>query len=285
MRQRTLNLLMRGILAVVTPASLLESQVSASKPAFEIASVKPSAAGDIQRLGPGPLPGGRVVAKNVTLKMLIAGAYNVREENISGGPNWTTTDRWSIEAKAEEGSTPPGGWPDSLVPDHPLTLMLQSLLEDRFQLKAHRETKDVPVYELRVAKTGSKMKLTAGQDSVGRDVPRGMMRLNSQIGYLAGNGIPMAKLAGILSEPGVLGRPVIDKTELKSLYDFVLEWAPESGLLPVAPGVSEPPPSSAATSKPSILTAIQEQLGLKVESTKGPVGVLVIDHVERPSQN
>jgi uncharacterized protein (TIGR03435 family) len=129
------------------------------------------------------------------------------------------------------------------------------------------------------------MKLSTGQASVGRGVPPGMMRLNAGIGYLAGNGIAVAKLAGILSEPVVLGRPVIDKTELKGLYDFILEWTPEPDQGPVAPGVSEPPPPSTAVSRPSIFTAIQEQLGLRVESAKGPVRVLIIDRAERPTEN
>jgi uncharacterized protein (TIGR03435 family) len=265
---------------------------SAGKPSFEVATVKPSADGSI-RAGPGPLPGGRVKATSVTLKMLMAIAYNVREENILGGPNWIATDRWNIEAKAEEGSMPPGGWPEWLEPDQPLTLMVQSLLEDRFQLKARRESKEAPVYELSVSKTGPKMKLSDDQASVvlsaelpqrGGSPPRGSMRLNPRAGYLAGNGMAVAKLAGILSEPGVLGRPVTDKTELKGLYDFILEWTPESGQGPVAPGVSEPA-SPTAISAPSIFTAIQEQLGLKVESAKGPVEVLIIDRVQKPTGN
>jgi uncharacterized protein (TIGR03435 family) len=254
---------------------------SAGRPSFEVATVKPSAAGDI-RSGPGPLPGGRVRARSVTLKILMAVAYNVREENISGGPNWIATDRWDIEANADEGNKPSG---DGLnvEPDQPLTLMLQSLLEDRFQLKVHRGTREAPVYELGVAKNGLRMKLSAGQDLVGRGVPRGSMMLSPRTGYLAGNGIAVAKLAGILSEPEVLGRPVIDRTRLGGLYDFMLEWTPEPGQGPVALGVSDAPPTQSADI--SIFTAIQEQLGLKVESSKGPVGVLIIDSVQTPNGN
>lgn len=289
--RKKLLLAAAGVAALVLPIALdimnapaIRAQ-SASRPSFEVATVKPSAADDI-RSGPGPLPGGRVTARSVTLKMLMAVAYDVREENISGGPNWIATDRWNIEARPGEGSMPPGNWPEFLEADQPLTLMLQSLLEDRFQLKVRREAKEAPVYILSVAKNGARMKLSAGQDTVGRGVPRGSMRLNPRAGYLAGNGIAVAKLAGILSEPGVLGRPVIDRTLMDGLYDFILEWSPEPGPGPVAPGVSDPPPAqSTDISGPSIFTAIQEQLGLKLESSKGPVAVLVVDSVQKPAGN
>jgi bla regulator protein blaR1 len=234
-----------GILAVITPVRLLESQAPAGKPSFEVASVKPSSAGD-NRVAIRAQPGGRYTATNATLKMVIGSAYRIRDYQISGGPSWIATDRWNIEGKAEEGSIPPGtGPPDPSVPD-PLMLMVQSLLEDRFQLKAHRESRDAPVYELAVAKTGPKMKLSANQEPVvfgphvpqGGGPPRGMMRLNPRTGNLEGNGVPIATLAQILSEQAISGRPVIDKTGLKGLYDFTLEWVPEAGL--AAPGISEP---------------------------------------------
>jgi len=287
---KKLTLAAAGMAALALPigvgmmsAPAIHSQ-SASRPSFEVATVKPSASGDL-RSGPGPLPGGRVSARSVTLKMLMAVAYNIREENISGGPNWIETDRWDIEARAEEGSKPPGGWPEWLEPDQPLTLMLQSLLEDRFQLKVRRGTREAPVYELAVAKNGPRMKLSAGQDTVGRGVPPGSMRLNPRAGYLAGNGIAVAKLAAALSEPAILGQPVLDKTQLNGLYDFILEWTPEPGQGPVAPGVSDPPPASATLSGPSIFTALQEQLGLKLESTKGPIAVLIIERAQKPAGN
>lgn len=254
----------------------------AAKPSFEVTSVKPSAEGDVRTFG--PRPGGRFVSVDCTLKTVIARAYGVREDRISGAPEWTGSDGWNIEGKAAQGSIPPGEWPDPARPDHPLSLMLQSLLEDRFQLKVRRETREVPVYELFVAKSGIRMKATAGQEFVGGNVPRGTMRMNPAIGYLAGNGIAVAKLAGLLSEPGVLGRPVIDKTGLTGSYDFTLEWAPGPELGPVRPDVPHLS-AEAEASRSSIFAALQEQLGLKVESTKGPVAVVVVEHVEKPSEN
>jgi uncharacterized protein (TIGR03435 family) len=107
----------------VVALPLFSQQAGGTKPSFEVATVKPSAAGDIRTYGPGP--GGRFIATDVTLKTVMAIAYNVREDKISGGPTWIATERWNIEAKAEEGSIPPGEWPDPAVPDHPLTLMVQ----------------------------------------------------------------------------------------------------------------------------------------------------------------
>jgi uncharacterized protein (TIGR03435 family) len=278
-----------GILAAITPVCLLESQAPPSKPSFEVTSVKPSAAGD-NRVAMRVQPGGLYVVTNATLKMVMVSAYGVRDYQISGGPSWIATARWNIEGKAAEGSIPPRAGPaDPSVPD-PLMLMAQSLLEDRFQLRTHRETHEAPVYELIVAKTGHRMKFSGDQEPVvfSPDLPhrggppRGMMRLNLR-GELEGNGVSVAQLAQMLSEQAISGRPVIDKTGLKGLYDFKLEWTPEVG--PAAPGISEPAPPPADPSGPSLFTAIQEQLGLKLEPAKGPTEFLVIDSVARPSEN
>jgi uncharacterized protein (TIGR03435 family) len=274
-------------IAVIATVPPLECQAPSSKPSFEVASVKPSTAGD-NRVAMRIQPGGRFIVTNATLKMIIVSAYNVRDYQISGGPGWITTDRWNIEGKAEEGSIPARtGPPDPTVPD-PLMLMTQSLLEDRFQLKMHRETREAPIYELVLAKAGSKMKLSANQEPVATtpDAPQrggpppGMMRLNPG-GNLEGNGVAISLLARMLSEQPITGRPVIDKTGLKGLYDFMLEWTPEA----VMPGLPAPPSPSADTSGPSLFTALQEQLGLKLESAKGPTEFLVIDSVGRPAEN
>src|SRR5262249_55432359 len=128
-----------------------------AKKSFEVASVKPSTAGN-NFIGIGRQPGGRFNANNVPLRLLIQNAFSVRDFQVLGGPEWMNTDRWNIDAKAEEGGVPAQtGPPDPNVPDA-MALMLQSLLEDRFQLKFHREPRDMPVYNLLVAKDGSKMK-------------------------------------------------------------------------------------------------------------------------------
>jgi uncharacterized protein (TIGR03435 family) len=273
----------------------LSQGAAQTKPSFEVATVKPSAAGD-NRVAILGQPGGRMVVTNATFKMVMAMAYRVRDFQISGGPNWIATDRWNIEAKAEEGSIPPRAGPPDPTVIPPQLLMMQSLIEDRFQLKMHRETKEMPVYELVVAKGGSKLKPSEDQSPIrppergtpppplpqrGGPMPRGSMRMGR--GDLEASGVPLANFVTGLSQQ--LGRTVIDKTDLKGLYDIKLQWAPELGQGPVAPGGPEPPPPPADPSGPSIFTAVQEQLGLRLESTKGPVEVLVIDSVQKPTEN
>jgi uncharacterized protein (TIGR03435 family) len=175
-------------------------------------------------------------------------------------------------------------------------MMVQSLIEDRFQLKMHREIKELPVYELLVAKSGLKMKLSADQSPEalqesgskppplpqrGGPAPRGVLRMGR--GSLETNGAPVSNFILGLSQQ--LGRPVIDKTGITGFYDIKLQWTPELGQGQVAPGGSEPAPPPPDISGPSIFTAIQEQLGLRLESSKGPVEVLVIDSVQKPTEN
>jgi uncharacterized protein (TIGR03435 family) len=236
-----------------------------------VASIKPNKSDDVRFILRN-LPGGGLTATGVTLKMLISVAYGVPAYQISGGPSWVGTERWDIEAKTE-------GAQGRLPRDLPRA-MLRGLMEDRFQIKARREAKEMPVYSLVVAKNGSKLKPHSG-DSTERK-PLGQFGRGSAI--FTDNS--MALFAARLSMQ--LGRPVIDRTDLKGSYDFKLEWAPalgEGG--PEALGLpprAEPSPPADSTG-PSIFTALEDQLGLKLESTKGPVTIVVIDHVERPSEN
>jgi uncharacterized protein (TIGR03435 family) len=292
--------LQTGIPIIVLIATLVSipsfsRQSDAAKPAFEVASIKPSTSAD-NRVMIGGSPGGHFTVTNATLKMIMGAAYRVRDFQIFGGPNWISTDRWNIEAKAEEGSIPPPkGPPDPTVPD-PLGLMVQSLLEDRFHLKIHRETRELPVYELRIAKSGSKVKLSPDQSPEkapepgsppppmplpGGPVGRGSVRMGR--GSLETNTGPMSLFIMGLSQQ--LGRPVIDKTGLKGFYDIKLQWTPDFGQGLIPPGGSEPTPQAGDASGPSIFTAVQEQLGLQLESAKGPVEVIVIDGVQKPTEN
>lgn len=271
-----------------------------ARPSFEVASIKPNTSGQMG-MSIGIQPGGRFVASGITFRLLMTVAYRVRDFQIIGGPSWTTSDRWNIEARAEEGSIPPQTGPrDPNAPD-PIGLRLQSLLEDRFQLKVHRETRELPAYELGVARSGLKMKLSEDQTPYrppskddppagppivkpGAPMRRGSMLVG--MGNLEANGVEFASIVQMLSQQ--VGRTIIDKTNLKGLYDIKLEWAPEArqGPTPLGPLPAGAEPSQASgPSGPSIFTAIQEQLGLKLESTKGPVEVLVIDSVQKPSEN
>jgi uncharacterized protein (TIGR03435 family) len=244
-------------------------QQSAPRPAFEVASIKPGDPNsEIFRIG--NMPGGRFTANNATLKMLIQTAYDVRSHQISGGPNWLDSAKYDIDAKPDN-ATP--------IPDGPaggprVRLMLQSLLEDRFNLKLHRELRDEPVYELTIAKGGLKLKEAANSL---KQQQRGM-RIGR--GQLTGTAAPIVILVNVLSQQ--LGRSVIDKTGLAGQYDFELKWTPDVGQAQGGPADAGPPPDLGG---PSLFTALQEQLGLKLESTKGPVDVLVIDRAEKPSEN
>jgi bla regulator protein blaR1 len=261
-----------------------------------VASVKPT----LTPSGPGQIgrpPGGRLTATNVPLMFLIQNAYRVRPFQVIGGPDWLATDHWDIGARAPEDSiSQSSGPPDPNVPDG-LSLRLQALLEDRFKLKLHRETRDLPIFELTVPKGGVKAKLSDDQGPIrppapgtppprpGGPMPRGNISLMIGGGELHAAAVPFANFVATLSQ--ILGRTVVDKTEMKGLYDFDLKWTPDvgqavgpAGALP--PGVELPPIDP---SGPSLVTALQEQLGLKLESSKGPVQVLVIDSVQRPSEN
>jgi len=286
------------VLAVLVVAIPIFSQRSAEvKPSFEVASIKPA---DPGQRGSSIMnqPGGRLVTKGMPLRALMTFAYRVRDFQIVGGPGWLTTDRWDIEARAEEGSiAQPLGPPDPNTPD-PMAIRLQSLLEERFRLKTHRDTRELPIYELSIGKGGSKAKLSEDQSPYrppepgaaqpppaqrGGAMPRFSMRVGR--GSLEAVSVDVSNIVQTLAS--VLGRTVVDKTGLKGLYDVKLQWTPDpvAGGLggPPVPAGAEPPPSD--PNGPSIFTAVQEQLGWKLDSAKGPVDVLVIDGVEKPAEN
>jgi uncharacterized protein (TIGR03435 family) len=232
--------------------------------AFDVASIKPSPQGQ-----PGPMiqmsPHGTFTAKGIDTKTLIGIAYEVQDFQISGAPGWLGSDRFEINAKTE------GDVNLNMAQYRPL---LQALLADRFKLTFHRDTKELPIYALVVGKNGPKLKES---DANARGP---MMRLGR--GQLNGTKVQLDFLAKNLSRQ--LGRTVLNKTGLTGNYDFTLEWTPEPGEM-MGPGpVHEAPPPSESTG-PSIFTALQEQLGLKLESQRGPVEILIIDRVERPSEN
>jgi uncharacterized protein (TIGR03435 family) len=266
--------------------ALTAAVAAAQKPVFEVASIKrSSAAGGNASIG--DQPGGRFVASYITLRRVIQFAYRDNQQFI-GGPDWLDSERWDIEGKAPEGTVPPRSSAFSIAAPDTLAFMVQSLLEERFQLKAHRETRELPLYELTVSKNGAKIKLSEDQTPPtavvgggGRQrgsLPRGGIRL--------GRGDLEAQAQSIELFATALGalyvdRPVVDKTGLKGLYDIRLQWTPDPGLnATLSPGATPAPASG-----PSLFNNIEEQLGLKLEAGKGPLPVLVIDSVQRPSEN
>jgi uncharacterized protein (TIGR03435 family) len=250
---------------------------------FEVASIKPSNSADRRPLIRNE-PGGRFTAANVTAKRLIKWAYNIKDFQISGGPGWMGSDLFDIAAKPE-GSAKPVQIPR----------MVQSLLADRFQLVTRRETKEMPVYTLVVAKNGPKFKDASDSDPNIIDLGnrpdlagRGARPRFTIIrrGRLTAQGATMAGLAFDLSD--FLGRAVVDKTGLAGTYDLKLEWVPDEyqvamfSAMGVPEGFGAPPPDWQG---PSLFTALEEQLGLKLDSQKGPVEIFVIERIEKPTEN
>jgi len=226
---------------------------------FEVASVKPNTSGT--RGGRLNTETGRLTITNIPLRTCVKAAYQVQDYQLIGGPGWPETERYDIVAKAE-----------SPVGDDQLMRMLQSLLAERFKLALHRETKELPGYALVMGKNGPQLHEVelAG---------KGWVR--NGVGRLNGQEVSMARLAEGLS--GRLGWPVLDQTGLKGVFDLKLEWTPDPAL---ARNAGEGKESAAVesgsdASGPSIFTALQEQLGLRLEARKVPAEILVIDHIER----
>jgi uncharacterized protein (TIGR03435 family) len=274
---------------------------------FEAASIKPvdpSFAGTRMMIQPG-----RMEMTGAPVRLLLRQAFRVQEYQIVGAPDWTTSERYSIVAKAPDGSSPAN-----------MPAMVMNLLKDRFKLASHTESREMPVFNLVLARSdgrlGAKLTTTSaecqaqmqarrgggpgrpggpgpgGPDGPGRaggppppiDFNQPMPCGNTRIGPGLANasGQPIAQIVQLLAQ--FTGRPVFDKTALTGLYDFDLKWAPESG----AGGPLGPPPPGAPVpaidpDAPNIYTAVQEQLGLKLENARAPVDVVVIDRLERPS--
>jgi bla regulator protein blaR1 len=269
-------------LAVVTAASA--QTPSTKKPAFDVYSVKLNTSPE-GTAGIGDQPGGRFVAYRVPLRRVIQFAYRGNQDFI-GGADWIDTDRWDIEGKAAEGAVPLRANPLDVTRPDTLALMVQSLLEDRFKLTSHQETRELPLYNLTVLKSGAKVKLSEDQAPPAalaatgareRGTPgRGGIRLGrSELEAKAQSMDLLATALGAL----YAGRPVVDKTGLQGLYDFQLRWTNAAS----NPGAS--PTTPATPQSPSLFDALEEELGLKLESGRGPLPVLVIDRIERPSEN
>jgi uncharacterized protein (TIGR03435 family) len=248
-----------------TPTAPVKVVVPAATPAetFDVASVKPDTSGAGGFGYPGLAPGRqRFTATNLPLTALILLAYDATPGQITGVPHSLDATGWDIEAKC----------------DHPMAKeqalrMLQALLADRFKLTLHREMREQPVYALVVAKGGPKLRESLEES------PVPVMQKTSNGGFVY-KGAPISTLTLVLSQQ--VGRFVIDKTQLKGRYDFTLEYERER---PVRPGADSTEPASNPGRLPSVFNALQEQLGLKLESQKGPVEFLIVDHAEKPSAN
>jgi uncharacterized protein (TIGR03435 family) len=288
---RTIFLIAAAWMVVSAPAAFGQASAAAdaakasskdadAKPlAFDVVSVKRSEPNGRVRIR--ILPDGWS-ASGIPLKGLISNAYGVRQDLISGAPGWTESTAYDIEAKED----PSVAAALQKLPNDQraaqINSMLQAVLADRFHLKVTRVDKELPAYELVIAKGGFKLKEADPNKSYsgGLKGPDGVARAGMMMtgqGQVIGQGIPMSRLATNLSYQ--VGRSVLDKTGLTGNYDLTLKWTPDQAAGTASPG------ADSDASGPSIFTALEEQLGLKLESRKAPTETLVIDQIERPSEN
>jgi uncharacterized protein (TIGR03435 family) len=251
--------------AIPEPPPRLPPMVADADPSFEVATVKPS-----QPDRPGKMfgvQGSHFRTINTTLTDLITFAYGVQQKQVVGAPAWMDTDKWDIEAQ-----------PD--VPGAPnrkqVTTMVQKLLADRFQLKFHRDEKELSAYVLTVGKDGSKMTKSDSENQLPGLFFRGL-------GVLTVQNATMDDFAQLM-QSAVLDRPVVDQTALAGKWNFLLKWTPDESQFGGL-GMKVPPPTDAADAPPPLFTAIQEQIGLKLDAGRANVKVLVIDKAEKPSAN
>lgn len=263
-------------------------------PSFEVASIKPSKSESgstmIGAVGHAA-PSDRFIATNITVKALICWAFGgtsvpLPSNEVSGGPGWIDSERYDIDAKLDDSQA--AAITKLFINDQivQVRLMVQSLLADRFKMVAKDTTVTRLIYALVIANGGSRMHETVPGSESKIKAGNHPVQFAGGPGELNGHGIPMTLLVRFLSQAGGLGRPVVDKTGLSGNYDVELRWNPdldssETMQRPLSGGGSASPDSSG----PSIFTAIQDQLGLRLKATQGPVEDLEIAHIEKPSEN
>ena len=246
--------------------SLVAVLVAQSPSVSYVASIKPNNAVDPRGLSEYS-PGGRFTATAVTVRTLIRNAYRIQDDQIAGAPSWFSDKRWDISAKADDNPAPSQ------------QILLQALLKDRFHLAAHQETRTLPVFTLVLARNDRRpgpqlvasdldcAAYLAGPHALPEPGRTPNCATNIRSGALSGRAISMTQLATALTP--FVGRFTIDKTELKGGFDVELTWLPQQ--------------NAPAQDAPSIFTALEEQLGLKLVSDRGPVDVLVVDQAQEPT--
>ncbi|HEV8395263.1 MAG TPA: TIGR03435 family protein [Vicinamibacterales bacterium] len=238
--------------AAFTAASANGAAQNASAPRFDVTSVKSNRSGQPHVGGAGDrFDHGQFQTTNIPLRLLIRQAFERwQDDDTMGGPSWLDSDRWDIAAKTES-------------PTADMLPMIRSLLEDRFQLAWHLETKERPIYELTLAQRGS---LSSSLRASGGNNPPYSL---GSTGQITGRAVTLQQLSELLGS--AVRRKVVDRTGLTGVYDVDLRWSP---------GLS---PAVAASDQPDIFTAVREQLGLQLKSSRGPVDVMVIERAERPT--
>jgi uncharacterized protein (TIGR03435 family) len=258
-------------LVCMGPASVRAAQAQQENGApllFELASIRPTQL-PCKDSGFTPTPNGLHILC-MPLQIIIQQAYGIYESSQVGGipesMGWTFYD---VEAKVDDSEVAAYGKLSSGQRD----LMFQMLLRDRFKLKAHRESKDLPVYALVIARNGSKLKESKPGEADAQAGPLAQpIMWRKGRGQIVSRSSPLSSFPRLLSQE--VGRPVVDRTGLTGSYDFTLQWTPDQGAS-----------STPVDAGPSLFTALEEQLGLKLEPAKAPLDILVIDHIEKPSEN
>jgi bla regulator protein blaR1 len=292
--------------ACVMTLCVVASARQQTLPQFEVATIKPNKSGD-GRVMMQVQPGGRFNATNVTLRQLIRNAYQLQDFQIVGGPNWQNDDHYDVVAKAEgDGLGDPFQAERRGEPSRG-QLMLRSLLAERFKFVAHNEDREMSIYALVLNRAdgelGPQIKVSdvdcaammgrgRGRGPGGTPPPPGPPQPGERMacgiriapGNMAVGGSSLAQFANAIGM--FVGRIVVDKTGLTGTYEFNLTWTPDN-MPQRPPGAPEPllNGNPIDTNGPSIFTAVQEQLGLKLDSQRGPVSVLVIDRAEHPTEN
>ncbi|HWC99257.1 MAG TPA: TIGR03435 family protein [Candidatus Sulfopaludibacter sp.] len=259
-------LLAFGAAACIGVAVHAQQEGAAKEPlVFDVASVKPTPPDERRGIVHQPPGGQSYEVIGAPLRLIMTVAYTVTDRQISGGPDWLNNDRWSIEAKADRRGT-----------SDELHAALVRLLEDRFKLKVRHETRELPAYLLTVDKKGSKMPQHDAADLVHE--PIGGSFQNGEL-QMSGQNVKMDYFAFFLSR--ILDLNVVNKTGLAGAYDTDFHYVRELPAGAKLEGGAPPPQADG----PDIVTALREQLGLRLEKGKGPVDFLVIEHVEKPSEN
>jgi uncharacterized protein (TIGR03435 family) len=246
------------LVGAVMASAVAAPMAGQARLAFGVASIRASSqASPPLSISSSP---GRLTTSNTSLRMLITWAYDLGDDRLVGAPEWLDSQRFDISA------TVPAKAPDETPVSEPLKVMMQSLLAERFGLVSHHETRVLPIYSLAVDTNGPRLQLRDAANDLGRNT----FSMPGS-GRLVGTKVTTGMLAKVLSEQ--LRRSVEDATGLTGIFDFTLEWAPETD-------------AANASGRPSIFTAVREQLGLRLEPRTGPVTVLVIDGIERmPTAN
>jgi uncharacterized protein (TIGR03435 family) len=249
------------------PPPVLPPMDANASPTFEVATIKPSKPDDQRKAI--IVQGRRMHIINQPLSRMISFAYGVQVKQIIGLPAWADTDKYDIDAE-------PDG--EGMPNDKQWKGMIQKLIVQRYKFTFHQDKKELSVYVLSVAKTGAKLTKSEGD-------PNGLPGLffRGRPGDLGVRNANMADFVGLL-QGAVLDRPVVDQTGLTGRFDFSLNWTPDDSQF-AGMGAKIPPPTDSANAPPSLYTAIQEQIGLKLDATKALADVIVIDHVEKPSEN